>query len=97
LVRAAWKEFLTSMGSNETRIPAMAPNSLLQDAVYVGAIRSGVPAAIYLVNGTRLVGRVVGMDQYTLLVESSGRGAPVMQLVYKAAVSTLSPEGGRGA
>jgi host factor-I protein len=48
-----------------------------------------LPVSVYLVNGIRLTGVIIGMDNYTLLI--SGNSSP--QLVYKAAISTIAPAG----
>ena len=48
--------------------------------------RDGRTVKVITINGFQLVGRVVGWDQFTLLVEDhDGRG----NLVYKSAVSTI--------
>lgn len=47
-----------------------------------------VPVTIITTNGFQLKGRIVAYDQFTLLVESSGKE----NLVYKSAVSTIVKE-----
>lgn len=48
--------------------------------------RDGCTVKVITINGFQLVGRVVGWDQFTLLVEDrDGRE----NLVYKSAVSTI--------
>ena len=47
-------------------------------------------ANVFLVNGIRLSGRLAGFDQFVVLLES---GAGV-QLVFKHAISTVTPVGG---
>jgi len=42
---------------------------------------------IYLVNGFQIKGIVKGFDNFTVIVELDGR----QQLVYKHAISTVSP------
>lgn len=43
------------------------------------------PVTIVVVNGFQLRGRIVGHDQFTLLVDVDGQ----QQLVYKSAISTV--------
>ena len=47
---------------------------------------------MYLVNGIRLSGQLVGFDQFAVLLESG----PAVQLVFKHAISTVLPVDGRG-
>ena len=43
--------------------------------------------SIHLVNGFQLKGNVKGFDNFTIILESMGK----QQLVYKHAVSTITP------
>ena len=43
---------------------------------------------IYLVNGTRLKGVIKGFDNFVVLLKQTNQ-----QLIYKHAISTISPEG----
>ena len=59
----------------------------LQD-LYLNSLRKEkVPVVIYLVNGTRLKGVITGFDNFVILLKQSNQ-----QLIYKHAVSTISPE-----
>lgn len=59
----------------------------LQD-LYLNSLRKEkVPVLIYLVNGTRLKGVITGFDNFVILLKQSNQ-----LLVYKHAVSTISPE-----
>jgi len=40
---------------------------------------------IYLTRGTRITGKIVGTDQFTILVDVNGE----KQLIYKHAISTI--------
>jgi host factor-I protein len=61
----------------------------LQDA-YLGEVkRQQVPVTVYLVNGFQLKGIVKGFDPFTIVLEYEKRA----HLVYKHAVSTISPAG----
>lgn len=63
----------------------MGKNINLQEDFLNHLLKGHRPATIITVNGFQLKGRIVGHDQYTLLVESDGQ----QQLVYKSAVSTI--------
>ncbi|MBI5408417.1 MAG: RNA chaperone Hfq [Nitrospirae bacterium] len=59
----------------------------LQD-LYLNQVRKEkVPVTIYLINGTRLKGIVKGFDKFAVLLKQD-----VLQLIYKHAISTISPE-----
>ncbi len=59
----------------------------LQD-LYLNCLRKErIPVSIYLVNGTRLKGIIKGFDNFVLLLKQSNQ-----QLIYKHAISTISPE-----
>ena len=59
----------------------------LQD-IYLNSLRKEkVPVVIYLVNGTRLKGVINGFDNFVVLLKKENQ-----QLVYKHAISTISPE-----
>ncbi len=61
----------------------------LQDA-YLGEVkRQAVPVTIYLVNGFQLRGVVKGFDPFTIVLEYEKKA----HLIYKHAVSTISPNG----
>jgi host factor-I protein len=47
---------------------------------------------VFLVNGIRLSGQLVGFDQFVVLLESG----TAVQLVFKHAISTVQPVNGRG-
>ena len=59
----------------------------LQDLYLNGLRKEKVPVLIYLVNGTRLKGVITGFDNFVILLKQSNQ-----QLIYKHAVSTISPE-----
>lgn len=61
----------------------------LQDAFLAEIKRQGATVTIYLVNGFQLRGTVVGFDAFTIVLEYENRP----HLVYKHAVSTISPQG----
>jgi host factor-I protein len=61
----------------------------LQDTYLAEVRRQGVPVTVYLVNGFQLRGIVKGFDSFTILVEYERK----THLVYKHAVSTISPQG----
>ena len=61
----------------------------LQDAYLAEVRKSGVPVTVYLVNGFQLRGTVKGFDSFTIVLEYEHRA----HLIYKHAVSTISPQG----
>jgi host factor-I protein len=67
-----------------TRMPGS-----LQDTYLAEVKRQGVPVTVYLVNGFQLRGIVKGFDPFTILIEYERK----THLVYKHAVSTISPQG----
>lgn len=59
----------------------------LQD-LYLNHLRKErIPVSIFLVNGTRLKGTIKGFDNFVVLLKQSNQ-----QLIYKHAISTISPE-----
>ena len=60
----------------------------LQDTYLAEVKRLGVPVTVYLVNGFQLRGAVRGFDAFTILLEYEQRH----HLIYKHAVSTISPQ-----
>ncbi|MBI2266006.1 MAG: RNA chaperone Hfq [Armatimonadetes bacterium] len=59
----------------------------LQDIFLHQIKKENVPVTIYLVNGVQLRGSVRGYDNFTVFLEFEGK----VQLVYKHAVTTISP------
>lgn len=65
----------------------MNKNINLQD-VFLNQVRKDhVPVTVYLTNGFQLRGLVKGFDNFTVVLDSEGK----QQLVYKHAISTVSP------
>lgn len=66
----------------------MNKNTINLQDVFLNQVRKEhVPITIYLVNGYQLKGYVKGFDNYTIVMEMDGK----QQLVYKHAVSTITP------
>jgi host factor-I protein len=61
----------------------------LQDAYLAEVRRQAMPVTVYLVNGFQLRGLVKGFDSFTIVLEYEHR----VHLIYKHAVSTISPQG----
>ena len=61
----------------------------LQDAYLSEVKRQAVPVVVYLMNGFQLRGVVKGFDPFTIVLEYERK----THLIYKHAVSTISPEG----
>ena len=59
----------------------------LQDSFLNQVRKENIPVIIYLVNGFQIRGSVRGFDNFTVIIEQVGK----QQLVYKHAVSTISP------
>ncbi len=59
----------------------------LQDEVLNYVRKNNVQVTIYLTNGFQFKGLVKGFDSFIIIIECEGK----QQLVYKHAVSTISP------
>ena len=59
----------------------------LQDTFLNQVRKENVGVTIHLVNGFQLKGNVRGFDNFTVILESSGK----QQMVYKHAISTITP------
>ena len=67
-----------------------APHSVpLQDTYLAEVKRQALPVTVYLMNGFQLRGIVKGFDSFTIVLEYEHRE----HLIYKHAVSTISPQG----
>ena len=75
-----------SIQSGDQSVMPKESRSPLQDAYIQEACTSGARVAIYLVNGIRLVGRIISSDVYVLTLEQNGT-----QVVYKHSISTVVP------
>jgi host factor-I protein len=65
----------------------LVKNLNLQD-VFLNQIRKdGNPVTIFLLNGFQLKGFVRGFDNFTVVLDSDNK----QQLIYKHAISTISP------
>lgn len=62
-------------------------NINLQDVFLNQVRKEHIAVTIYLTNGFQLKGLVKGFDNFTVILDSDGR----QQLVYKHAISTISP------
>jgi len=63
------------------------PNINLQDVFLNQVRKEHIAVTIYLTNGFQLKGIVKGFDNFTVVLDSEGK----QQLVYKHAISTISP------
>jgi host factor-I protein len=61
----------------------------LQDTFLEHLQRKKTPVVVFLTNGVRLQGTVVGFDAYCVLLERDGQ----QQIVYKHAMTTAVPAG----
>jgi host factor-I protein len=62
-------------------------NINLQDVFLNQVRKEHIPVTIYLTNGFQLKGMVKGFDNFTVVLDTDGK----QQLVYKHAISTISP------
>lgn len=65
----------------------MTKNINLQDVFLNQVRKEHIPVTVYLTNGFQLRGMVKGFDNFTVVLDSDSR----QQLVYKHAISTVSP------
>jgi RNA-binding protein Hfq len=65
----------------------MTKNINLQDVFLNQVRKEHIPVTVYLTNGFQLRGTVKGFDNFTVVLDSDGK----QQLVYKHAISTVSP------
>ena len=60
----------------------------LQDNLLNVVRKKNISVTIYLTNGFQLKGKVIGFDNFTIILDSDGKN----QLIYKHAISTVVPE-----
>lgn len=60
----------------------------LQDSFLNQARKDKISLTIFLTNGVKLKGQVIGFDNYAIIFEFNGK----QQLIYKHAVSTIVPD-----
>ncbi|NLM74646.1 MAG: RNA chaperone Hfq [Clostridiaceae bacterium] len=65
----------------------MTKNINLQDVFLNQVRKEHIPVTVYLTNGFQLRGMVKGFDNFTVVLDTEGK----QQLVYKHAISTVSP------
>ena len=65
----------------------MKNNINLQDVFLNQVRKEHISVTLYLTNGFQLKGTVKGFDNFTVVLETDGK----QQLVYKHAISTISP------
>ena len=63
------------------------PAMNLQDSFLNHVRKENLGVIIYLINGFQIRGLVRGFDNFTVIIENEGK----QQLVYKHAISTISP------
>lgn len=76
-------------GKNSGGTEARGMPGSLQDTYLADIARQNVPVTIYMVNGFQLRGYVKGFDSFTIVLEYERK----THLVYKHAISTISPQG----
>lgn len=68
-------------------ITLVKPAMNLQDSFLNHVRKENLGVIIYLMNGFQIRGLVRGFDNFTVIIENEGK----QQLVYKHAISTISP------
>ncbi len=59
----------------------------LQD-IFLGKVKvDEIPITVYLISGFQIRGIVKGFDLYTIILDTEGK----QQMIYKHAISTISP------
>lgn len=82
----ALSEIPTLKGKSSGTEASTNKGERLQDPFLNLLCKEHVPVSIYLVNGIKLQGHIVGFDQYVVLLRNS-----MTQMVYKHAISTVVP------
>jgi host factor-I protein len=70
----------------------MDARSSVQDDFLQTLVKEKTTVNVFLVNGIRLSGQLSRFDQFAVLLESGS----AVQLVYKHAISTITPVNGGG-
>lgn len=65
----------------------MINRSRLQDTYLEQLQTSKTPVIIYLITGLQFRGKIIGNDNFTLMLEIDGR----QQMLFKQMISTVSP------
>ncbi|MFW5998352.1 MAG: RNA chaperone Hfq [Halanaerobiaceae bacterium] len=60
----------------------------LQDKILNIVRRKNISVTVYLTNGFQIKGKVIGFDNFTVIINSDNKN----QLIYKHAISTIVPE-----
>ncbi len=58
----------------------------VQDSFLNHARRERISVTVYLINGTKLTGRIKNFDRFAIVLESGG----IDQMLFKHAISTIS-------
>ncbi len=69
-------------------VNTLVKNTINLQDIFLNQVRKEhIAVTIYLTNGFQLKGMVKGFDNFTVVLDSDGK----QQLVYKHAISTISP------
>ena len=74
------------MSNDENQMAQQRAAMMVQDPFLNVLRKTGIPVAIFLVNGIKLQGQVDSFDQYVVLLKNS-----VNQMIYKHAISSIVP------
>ena len=74
------------MMNDENEVMSQRAAMAVQDPFLNVLRKTGMPVAIFLVNGIKLQGQIDSFDQYVVLLKNS-----VNQMIYKHAISSIVP------
>jgi len=65
---------------------SVTTTSQIQERFLNDLLKRKAPVAVYLKNGIKLKGIILGFDEFSIILDH-----PSMQIVYKTAISTIAP------
>ena len=65
----------------------MASSISIQERILAGARKNKIPVTVFLMNGFRMTGAIIGYDSFSVAIMEDGN----QKLVYKHAISTVQP------
>ena len=83
----ALEKFNLLKGAIRLTMTTKFTNINLQDTFLNQARKENATVGVHLVNGFQIKGTVKGFDNFTVIIDTAGK----QQLIYKHAISTISP------
>lgn len=77
---------LFKVATNEAMVDSKSTPQNIQDAYLNTARRERISVTIYLVDGTKLIGRIRSFDKFSLLLDTGSQE----QLLFKHAISSIA-------